>query len=255
MTAAAPQKGTTTIDPDEVAQFTRLAEKWWDPNGEFRPLHQLNPARLEFIRDRVAERFGRDPLKDRPLKGLGLIDIGCGGGLLTEPMCRLGAQVTGIDAGEANIEAARHHAELVGLDIDYRHEAPEDLGKGRKRYDVVLNMEVVEHVADRALFLEASARLLKPGGVMVLSTINRTVKSLAFAKIGAEYVLRWLPAGTHDWRKFARPSELANELRPHGVEVQDLKGLSYNPVNGRWFLSRDLEVNYLMCAVKEKPNG
>ncbi len=249
-----PEMTATTADPDEIAQFNRLSEKWWDPDGEFRSLHQLNPARLAFIRDHSAAHFGREPLGDKPLKSLKLIDIGCGGGLLTEPMCRLGADVTGIDGGAETIAAAAHHAELVGLNITYRHVLPEDMRRERKRYDIVLNMEVVEHVADRALFLETAAKLLKPGGVMVLSTINRTLKSLALAKIGAEYILRWVPAGTHDWRKFVRPSELANELGPHGMEVRDLKGLSYNPVDGSWRQSRDLAVNFMMVAVKSASN-
>ncbi|MEK9722806.1 MAG: bifunctional 2-polyprenyl-6-hydroxyphenol methylase/3-demethylubiquinol 3-O-methyltransferase UbiG [Rhodospirillaceae bacterium] len=241
---------TTTAKPEEIAQFARLSEKWWDADGEFRPLHLLNPARLAFIRDRLCAHFGRDPAQPRPLAGLALIDIGCGGGLLTEPMCRLGAEVTGIDAGEATVTAARHHAELAGLDIAYRHVLPEELGRERVRYDVVLNMEVVEHVADRALFLNAAAGLLKPGGAMVLSTINRTLKSLALAKIGAEYVLRWVPAGTHDWRLFVRPSELAAGLRPHGLEVREVCGLSYDPVAGDWRQSGDLAVNYMMFTTK-----
>jgi len=241
---------TTTADPQEIEQFTRLAEKWWDVEGEFRPLHQLNPARLAYIRDHVAGHFGRDPLAEGPLRRLKLIDIGCGGGLLTEPMRRLGADVTGIDAGAETIEAARRHAEMVGLDIAYHHILPEDMGRERKRYDVVLNMEVVEHVADRALFLETAAKLVKPGGVMIVSTINRTLKSLALAKIGAEFILRWVPAGTHDWRKFVRPSELANELLPHGMDVRDMKGLNYNPVDASWRQSRDLGVNYMIFCTK-----
>jgi len=240
----------STADHDEIQQFSDLAEKWWDSAGEFRPLHQLNPARLAFIRDHVAIHFGRDPLADSPLKGLKLIDVGCGGGLLTEPMCRLGAEVTGIDAGEATIAAARQHAEQSGLDIDYRQVLPEDMSREHRRFDVVLNMEVVEHVADRALFLKSAADLVKPGGVMVLSTLNRTLKSLALAKIGAEYILRWVPVGTHDWKKFVRPSELANDLRPAGMEVRDMQGLGYNPADGSWSLCRDLSVNYLMIAVK-----
>ncbi|MBT5513329.1 MAG: bifunctional 2-polyprenyl-6-hydroxyphenol methylase/3-demethylubiquinol 3-O-methyltransferase UbiG [Rhodospirillaceae bacterium] len=246
------QAAKSTVNPDEVAQFTRLAEKWWDPDGEFRPLHHLNPARIAFIRDHAATRFGRDPLADRPLRDLDLIDIGCGGGLLCEPMCRLGANVTGIDAGAETVNAARAHAEIMDLDITYRHVLPEDTGADGKRYDVVLNMEVVEHVADRALFMEAAANLVKPGGLMVVSTLNRTLKSLAMAKIGAEYILRWLPVGTHDWKKFARPSELANELRPHGMEITDIKGLSYNPMNGEWHQSDDIDVNFIMLAVKDR---
>jgi 2-polyprenyl-6-hydroxyphenyl methylase/3-demethylubiquinone-9 3-methyltransferase len=240
----------TTANPDEIAQFARLADKWWDADGEFRPLHQLNPARMGYICNRLCAHFDRDPKSKMPLQGLSLVDVGCGGGLLTEPMCRLGATVTGIDAGAETIDAARHHAKAVGLEIDYRHILPEDMGRERRKFDVVLNMEVVEHVADRALFLKTAANLMKPRGAMVLSTLNRTLKSLALAKIGAEYVLRWVPAGTHDWRKFVRPSELANELEPHGMKVRDLTGLGYNPVDGSWRESRDLNINYMMFATK-----
>ena len=246
----------STASPDEIARFTAIAEAWWDPAGDFRPFHQLNPVRLEFIRDHMCRHFGRDPMKPAPFKGLAVIDIGCGGGLLAEPMRRLGGAVTGIDAGEENIEVARLHAEQAGLDIDYRHRLPEDLGSEgggaeKGRYDVVLNMEVVEHVADLDAFLAASANLVKPGGVMVLSTLNRTLKSLALAKVGAEYVLRWLPPGTHDWQKFVRPSELTNGLERNGVEITDLKGMSYDPIGAGWRLSRDLAVNYLAFGVKE----
>jgi len=240
----------STASKDEIARFTAIADAWWDPAGDFAPLHRLNPVRLEFIRDHLCRHFDRDALGLRPLDGLGVIDIGCGGGLLAEPMRRLGAAVTGIDAGLENIDIARHHAALVGLDIDYRHQLPEDLGQDKGRYDVVLNMEVVEHVADLDLFLGAAASLVKPGGVMVLSTLNRTWKSLALAKIGAEYLLRWLPPGTHDWKKFVRPSELAAGLEAHGVRLTDLKGMTYT-LSGDWRLSRDLDVNYLAFAVKD----
>ncbi len=240
----------STASPDEIARFTAIAEAWWDPVGDFRPLHQLNPARLEFIRDHMCRHFSRDAMKPAPFKGLAVIDIGCGGGLLAEPMARLGAAVTGIDAGKENIEVARLHAEQMGLDIDYRHRLPEDLGAEKGRYDLVLNMEVVEHVADLDAFLAASANLVKPGGVMAASTLNRTLKSLALAKIGAEYVLRWVPPGTHDWRKFVRPSELAAGLERHGVEITDLKGMSYDPIGRGWRLSGDLAVNYLAFGVK-----
>ncbi len=250
-----PRTAPSTASPDEIARFTAIAEAWWDPDGDFRPLHQLNPVRLEFIRDRVCRHFGRDPLADKPLRELNVIDIGCGGGLLAEPMRRLGGTVTGIDAGRENIEVARLHAEQTGLDIDYRHRLPEDLclegeGSEKGRYDIVLNMEVVEHVADLEAFLAASATLLKPGGVMALSTLNRTLKSLALAKVGAEYLLRWLKPGTHDWRKFVRPSELAAGLQRHGVEITDLRGMSYDPFGANWRLSNDLAVNYLAFGVK-----
>ena len=240
----------TTANPDEIAQFARLSDKWWDAEGEFRPLHQLNPARIGYICNRLCAHFDRDPKSMMPLQGLSLVDVGCGGGLLTEPMCHLGATVTGIDAGAETIDAARHHAEAVGLEIDYHHILPEDMGRESRKFDVVLSMEVVEHVADRVLFLKTAANLMKPRGAMVLSTLNRTLKSLALAKIGAEYVLRWVPAGTHDWRKFVRPSELANELEPHGIKVKNLTGLTYNPVDGSWRESRDLSINYMMFLTK-----
>ena len=240
----------STANPDEIAQFARLADKWWDGDGEFRPLHQLNPARIGYICNRLCAHFDRDPKSMMPLQGLSLVDVGCGGGLLTEPMCHLGATVTGIDAGAETIDAARHHAEAVGLEIDYHHILPEDMGRESRKFDVVLSMEVVEHVADRVLFLKTAANLMKPRGAMVLSTLNRTLKSLALAKIGAEYVLRWVPAGAHDWRKFVRPSELANELEPHGIKVKNLTGLAYNPLDGSWRESRDLSINYMMFLTK-----
>ena len=245
----------STASPDEIARFTAIAEAWWDPKGDFAPLHKLNPVRLEFIRDHIASHFGRDPLDAAPLDGLDIIDIGCGGGLLAEPMHRLGATMTGIDAGQKNIDVARHHAEQSDLDIDYRHRLPEDLalegeGSEKGRYDVVLSMEVVEHVANLDAFLTAAAGLVRPGGAMVLSTLNRTLKSLALAKIGVEYVLRWLPVGTHDWRKFVRPSELASGLEPHGIQITDLKGMTYAAIERDWRLSRDLDVNYLAFGVK-----
>jgi len=240
----------TTIDKDDVARFEALAEAWWDPNGEFGPLHRLNPIRIGYIRDKLCEHFGRDPRAPRPLDGLRILDVGCGGGLLSEPMTRLGATVTGLDAGEQNIEIAKTHAAQCGLDIDYRHGTIEALAKTKTSFDVVLNMEVVEHVADLGLFIEASAKVLKPDGAMLVATLNRTPKSFAFAVVGAEYVLRWLPRGTHDWRKFVRPSELARELRASGVSIADLTGVAYSPLSADWTLSRDLGVNYMAFAVK-----
>ncbi len=243
----------TTADADEISRFTAIAESWWDPHGKFKPLHQLNPARLTFIRDHLCRHFDRDPMVPMPLTGLKVLDVGCGGGLLCEPMCRLGAAITGIDAGAENIAVAALHAEQSGLDIDYRHVLPENLDADlTDLFDVVLNMEVVEHVADLDLFLRSSSALVRPGGVMVLSTINRTLKSLALAKIGAEYILRWLPRGTHGWRKFVRPSELARGLRPHGIEITDLKGISYSPLDDSWSLADGLDVNYLVWATKSE---
>ena len=247
---------SASVDPEEVAKFAALAEDWWDPGGTFAPLHRLNPLRLTFIRDRIAAHKGRDALSERPLDGLRVLDIGCGGGLLCEPLARLGAQVAGIDAAEENVAAAARHAALSGLDIDYRHDtaetlAAEALSPGGARFDLVLNMEVVEHVADVAAFLEASAALVAPGGAMALATLNRTPKSFALAIVGAEYVLRWLPRGTHDWRKFQRPSELVAALRGAGLDTRELTGVVYNPLTGAWRLApHDLDVNYMIFAVK-----
>lgn len=240
-----------SVDPEEVAKFAALAEEWWDPEGKFRPLHRLNPVRLRFIRDHLCRRFNRDPRAVRPLAGLRLVDIGCGGGLLCEPMARLGARVTGIDAAERNIAVATLHAEQSGLEIDYRHASAEALAAAGERFDVVLNMEVVEHVADVGAFLSSCAALLAPGGAMVLATLNRTPKSFLLAIVGAEYVLRWLPRGTHDWRRFLRPSELAGHLHSAGLEVTELTGVSYNPLNDSWREARDLDVNYMVLAVKD----
>ena len=239
-----------TASADEIARFAAMADAWWDADGEFKPLHKLNPVRIAFIRDRVVGHFRLDGSAGQPFRGLDLLDIGCGGGLLSEPMRRLGAGVTGIDAAERNVRVAGLHAAQSGLDIDYRCVLPEVLAGEGPRFDVVLNMEVVEHVANLDAFHEACCTLVKPGGVMVVSTINRTLKSLALAKVGAEYVLRWIPPGTHDWRKFVRPSELAAGLSAHGVEIVALKGMTYGPLRDDWFLSSDVDVNYLAFAVK-----
>ncbi len=259
--AAESPSHSASVDPEEVAKFAALADDWWDPAGTFAPLHKLNPARLTFIRDRIAAHQGRDPLAERPLTGLRVLDIGCGGGLLCEPLTRLGAEVTGIDAAEPNVAAAARHAAEAGLDIDYRHTTAETLtaealaaeaATGGTHFDLVLNMEVVEHVADVKAFLQASAALVAPGGAMVLATLNRTPKSFAFAIVGAEYLLRWLPRGTHDWRKFLRPSELVAQLRAAGLETKELTGVTYNPLTGAWHLAaRDLDVNYMIFAVRE----
>ncbi len=252
MADSAADSHGASVDPDEVAKFAALAEEWWDPGGKFAPLHRLNPLRLSFIRDRIAAHLNRDPLGERPLAGLSVLDIGCGGGLLCEPLARLGAAVTGIDAAEANVAAAARHAAQSGLDIDYRHTTAEALAAGGARFELVLNMEVVEHVADVAAFLEASAALTAPGGAMALATLNRTPKSFALAIVGAEYLLRWLPRGTHDWRKFQRPSELVARLHEAGLEVRELTGVVYNPLTAVWRLApNDLDVNYMVFAVKE----
>lgn len=241
----------STASPEEIARFTKIADSWWDPNGEFKPLHQLNPLRTSYIVDHLCQHFGRDADSERPLEGLKLIDIGCGGGLLCEPMRQLGATVSGIDAGEKSLAIARVHAQKSGLEIDYRHVLPEDLASESAVYDVVLNMEVIEHVTDLNTFFAASTGLLKPGGAMFLSTVNRTFKSLALAKVAAEYILRWLPAGTHDWRKFVKPSEMAKALRRVNVDIKGLQGLSYAPITDEWYPADDLGVNYMAYAVKD----
>ena len=251
MAAPASETASTTVNPDEIARFTAMADAWWDPTGKFRPLHQLNPVRVQFIKDNVCKHFDLDPNADQPFKGLDILDVGCGGGLLSEPMARLGANMTSIDAGAKNIEIAKIHAQQSGLDIDYRNVYPEDLAKEGKKFDVVLNMEVIEHVADTEAFMAASTSVLKDNGCMALSTMNRNVKSLLLGKIAAEYVLRWLPAGTHDWKKFLKPSELARLVRAHGLEFTDLQGMVYNPFKDTWSLSKtDLDVNYVAFATK-----
>lgn len=239
---------TNTVDPDEVARFSAMAEQWWDPNGSFAPLHQLNPVRLRYIRDRLAARFDRDPERPKPLAGLRVLDIGCGGGLICEPMTRLGAEVIGVDAAERNIAVARLHAEQSGLDIDYRHAAAEDLAAAGERFDAVLALEIVEHVADLSQFVDAVGQVTKPGGAAIFATLNRTAKSYLFAIVGAEYVLRWLPRGTHDWNKFVRPSELARATRRASLDLKDISGMIYNPINRSWRIGRDTDVNYMAYA-------
>ena len=240
----------TSIDPDEVAKFGALAGSWWDPEGDFRPLHRLNPTRLAFIRDQACAHFARDIAAAQPLAGLEVLDIGCGGGLLCEPLARRGARVTGIDAAQKAIEVADWHAEQSGLAIEYRCSTAEDLAATGCRFDLIVNMEVVEHVADVDHFMEASCALVKPGGAMAMATLNRTPKAFLMAVVGAEYVLGWLPRGTHDWRRFLRPSELDRRLRANGMAVTELAGVTYNPLNDRWRRSPDLDVNYMLFAVR-----
>jgi 2-polyprenyl-6-hydroxyphenyl methylase / 3-demethylubiquinone-9 3-methyltransferase len=247
--SATPSAGT--VDAAEIAKFEAMAAEWWDPEGKFKPLHMLNPCRLDYIIDQVAAEFGRDPKAERPFAGLRLLDIGCGGGLLCEPMARLGAEVVGADAAARNIPVARLHAEQSGLAIDYRHTTAEALAAAGERFDVVLNMEVVEHVADPLEYLRACRELLKPGGLMVASTINRTARSFALAIVGAEWVMRWLPRGTHDWARFITPDALFELVRKSGLEPVDRKGMVFDPIAWRWRLSdRDLSVNYVTTSLR-----
>ncbi|HIJ38905.1 MAG TPA: bifunctional 2-polyprenyl-6-hydroxyphenol methylase/3-demethylubiquinol 3-O-methyltransferase UbiG [Rhodospirillaceae bacterium] len=237
----------TTASADEVARFEAIAEAWWDPEGDFKPLHLLNPPRLSFLVEKLAAHFGRNPTDPCPFSGLSLLDIGCGGGLLSEPMARLGFAVTGIDAGAKNIAIARLHAAQSGLTIDFRSLMPEDL---TGQFDVVMAMEVVEHVPDVSVFLNAAAERLRPGGAFLAATLNRTPKAFALAIVGAEYLLRWLPPGTHDWRHFLRPSEFAAKLRKAGVNSLAFEGVRFDPLQDRWERCRSLDVNYLVYGAK-----
>ena len=245
------ETANSTVDAGEIERFSRIADEWWDPTGKFAPLHRLNPVRVGYIRDRAAAHWQRDALSGSPLAGLTALDIGCGGGLLSEPMTRLGARVTGLDAAEKNVAVARLHAEGQALDIDYRSGTAEGLADAGAWFDIVLALEVVEHVADVDLFLQSIGRLVKPGGLVFLSTLNRTVKAWALAIAGAEYVLRWLPRGTHDWRKFLKPSEVVRGLEAGGVQTQEVVGVVYSPLSRRWSLNaRDLDVNYMLYGSK-----
>ena len=240
---------TPSIDPDEVAKFSAMAAEWWDPKGKFRPLHKFNPVRLGFIRATACLHFGLDETRRKPLKGLRVLDIGCGGGLVSEPMARLGADVTGVDASEENIKTAMTHAGEAGVTVDYRAGTAEGLLEdGTQPFDMVLNLEVVEHVADPAGFLQDTASLVKPGGLMIASTINRTPKAFALAIVGAEYVLRWLPPGTHDFSKFLTPKEVMAPLETAGLVTERPQGVSFNPVTDKWRLSSDDKVNYMVVA-------
>lgn len=240
-----------SIDPADVARFSAQAELWWDARGPFAPLHKFNPARLAFVRDRVAERFGRDIRQREAFAGLSLLDVGCGGGLIAEPMRRLGFEVTAVDASSENIGTARAHAEMTGLDIAYRAATVEQLeAEGAGPFDVVLTMEVIEHVADPEAFVRACSRLVKPGGIMIVATLNRTLKGLLLGKVAAEYVLRWVPAGTHDWRQFLKPDEIRAMLSAEPITVTGPYGLEYDFLNDRWSEGKG-DINYMMIATQD----
>ncbi|OAM77799.1 bifunctional 2-polyprenyl-6-hydroxyphenol methylase/3-demethylubiquinol 3-O-methyltransferase UbiG [Devosia elaeis] len=242
----------STVNDAEIAKFTAMAEEWWDPSGKFKPLHKFNPVRLTYIRDNLLAHFGRDAHGLRPFEGLRVLDVGCGGGLLCEPLTRLGASVTGIDAAERNIAIAEIHAEQAGLDIDYRTTTSEALVAAGESYDVVLNMEVVEHVDDVPLYMKSCADLVAPGGLMFTATLNRTARSWALAVIGAEYILRWLPRGTHDWNKFLTPEEITAQLRRNGLSVTGQTGVVFHPLADEWRMSPDMGVNYMVLAERPK---
>lgn len=249
--AEAPHAGRSTVDAADVARFSAIAAEWWDETGKFRPLHRFNPVRLAYIREKALARFGRDGAARRPFEGLALLDIGCGGGLLSEPMARLGFAVTGADASERNIGTASAHAAEQGLAIDYRATTAEALAAAGERFDVILNMEVVEHVADVKLFMDSCAALLKPGGMMVVATLNRTMKAWALAIVGAEYVLGWLPRGTHQWERFITPDELKGHCTAAGLGSPVLSGIVYSPFKDEWTLdAADTDVNYLIAVTR-----
>jgi 2-polyprenyl-6-hydroxyphenyl methylase / 3-demethylubiquinone-9 3-methyltransferase len=241
---------SASFEPSEGDRLLRRAAPWWDPEGAFRPLHRLGPARLLFIRSRFLAHFGRDPDSLAPFTGLSLLDVGCGGGLVAEPMARLGFSVTAIDADEEAIDAAKAHAEASGLAIDYRVESAESPALAGAGFDAVLALEIVEHLADPAVFFAVLGGLVRPGGAFIGATLNRTARSFALAILGAEYLLRWLPPGSHDWRGFVRPSEFVLALRRAGLSPIELAGMSYDILSGAWTLSRDLGVNYLVMAVR-----
>ena len=242
----------STIDDEEVARFAAMAEQWWDPSGKFKPLHKFNPVRLAYIREHIISHFALNGTARRPFEGLTVLDIGCGGGLLCEPMARLGAKVSGADASEKNIKIARLHAQQSGLDINYLAATSETIAESDQQFDIVLNMEVIEHVADVPLYLKSCAQLVRPGGVMFVATINRTAKAFALAIIGAEYVLKWLPKGTHSYNKFLTPEEITSVLKRNGMTLKDKSGVTYAPFRDEWRKSRDMSVNYMLLL--EKPN-
>jgi len=245
----------SSVDAAEVERFARHAADWWSPRGPMAPLHKFNPVRLAYIRDQAAAHFGRDPKTLDCLKGLRMLDIGCGGGILSEPLARLGARMIGVDPAEENIAAARAHAAESGIEIDYRAAAAEELAAADERFDVVLAMEVVEHVTDMPTFVETCAAMVAPGGLMIVATLNRTLKSFALAIVGAEYVLRWVPPGTHQWDKFVRPEELETAIEDCGLRVIGERGVIYNIFADRWQLASDMDVNYMLAAARDKEEG
>jgi len=247
------QPARSTIDREEIEHFSAIADAWWDEEGKFRPLHKFNPTRLAYIKEKICIGFDRDERELQPLSNLRILDIGCGGGLLCEPLTRLGAQMVGVDASSTNIEVAKHHAQMSGLDIDYRCGTAEDLAAAGEQFDIVLNMEVVEHVADVALFMQSCAMMVKPGGLMFVATINRTLRALALVIVGAEYILRWLPKGTHSYHKFIRPDELRQQLRHCDMMPIDEIGVRYHPLDDSWARSRDMSANYIMLARRVQP--
>jgi len=239
-----------TVDADEVAHFELLSQRWWEPNGPMAALFKLNPTRIAYIRDQITAGNAPNSLGSHPFNGLALLDVGCGGGILSEPMARLGATVTGIDAAKLNIEVALEHARGMALNVDYRCQSLEEIAASGAQYDIVLAMEVLEHVADRTAFIRLASSCVMPGGALFFSTLNRTLKAFAVAIVGAEYILNWLPRGTHDWHKFTRPSLLVEALIDNGMEAVDLTGIRYSPFTDRWLLTGDLGINYMMHARK-----
>lgn len=243
---------SVSVDPAEMESFSRMAADWWDPTGPFKPLHIMNGARLEFIRDTLCEHFGRDPKSELPLKGLRLLDIGCGGGLLCEPMVRMGASVTGVDALEKTLKTAKTHAEQLGIEVNYIHGTVEQLLESQEKpFDAVLNMEVIEHVANPENFISDCAKMVRSGGLMICSTINRSFKAFAFAIVGAEYVLRWLPRGTHQYAKLVKPVEMQRHLKAAGLKAEPSIGMNLNPLTNQWKFSNDTSINYVTVGKKD----